>query len=70
MTQLYLVQKSLGGTIPADLGSLSRLTGLYLHRNELIGPDTAPAGRAFEPGSPDAAPQSARPAKYLLSWVI
>ena len=38
VTQLYLVQKSLGGTIPADLGSLSRLTGLYLHRNELTGP--------------------------------
>ena len=38
VTQLYLVQKSLGGTIPADLGSLSALTGLYLHRNELTGP--------------------------------
>ena len=38
VTRLYLVQKSLGGTIPADLGSLSRLTGLYLHHNELTGP--------------------------------
>ena len=38
VTRLYLVQKSLGGTIPADLGSLSALTGLYLHRNELTGP--------------------------------
>ena len=38
VTRLYLAQKSLGGTIPADLGSLSALTGLYLHRNELTGP--------------------------------
>ena len=38
VTQLYLVQQSLGGTIPADLGSLTRLRGLYLHRNELTGP--------------------------------
>ena len=44
VTQLYLVQKSLGGTIPADLGSLSRLMGLYLHRNELTGPIPAQLG--------------------------
>ena len=44
VSQLYLVRKGLDGTIPADLGSLSGLTGLYLHRNELTGPIPAQLG--------------------------
>ena len=36
--RLHLQQKGLDGSIPADLGDLSRLEGLYLDRNELSGP--------------------------------
>ena len=40
-----LRQPVVTGTIPADLGSLSNLTGLYLHENQLTGPIPAELGR-------------------------
>ncbi len=37
VTQLYLSENNLGGTIPAEIGNLTELTELYLDHNQLSG---------------------------------